>query len=847
MAEASEPAEPVKQQNDDVVASNHHPLPAKPPPTEIAEETVDDNEAKDSSIPTAVESQDVAGLKDSEMVDAPPAPAQERTPVPETAIKTPADEPVEKPVEEVVEKPADIVKPSNSAVDVPIETVKKEPSDAPEANADVDMDTPSAPAVHPSSSATAMEETQTSTVSDGPVRSSADDVKLEPASLSNLALDASQEDDSTPITADTSMTDVPSQPSAKVAREREEDVADEPAPKRARTSGAEEGPDDGPAPQPEQPAPEVMVIDQPAQPAGGQVPLSVDGKPKYLNDPELANNPITLHQAREIRKVLDGLKKTKNGGNFKQSVKILWPQLWDAYSSVVSNPTDLSTMGQKLRDSKYTTMGEFRSEINRLIENSASFNGADHAITASAKHVVEQLYVRLSEVPAEAPARPTKQEPKQLPTRHAEPRAPPPTAASASASVTAPAPSPAAPRKESRPSVATPTEKVSESSVFAVPASGMPLIRRDSTKNNDADRPKRPIHPPKNKDLGFQPKNLKKKKLPIFKFCEEALNEVKKGKYAAWNQYFLEPVDPVALNIPMYHKVVKRPMDLGTMTNKLQDGEYDSHKAFEADFHLVIKNCNLFNPEGHAVREAGKELERIFKAKWAEKDDWMAKHAPPPAARGASPHGDKDDSDEEDDGSDQERAQNDEEIAQKKTLEGTVARVREEQKRLDDMLEAPMPDLSAINAQRAVLTMFQNLSVDQRTQLANLQKKKPTSKAKPAKKKTNGSAAGGGASAPKKAGGGGGGNAARKAGGGNTKKAPRTRKLNEFEKAIVSNGISDLDGGALEKAIDIIKKDTNIQVRTLPVRPYIALATIQLTRCSTRSLKTVSSNWIWTS
>ncbi len=31
------------------------------------------------------------------------------------------------------------------------------------------------------------------------------------------------------------------------------------------------------------------------------------------------------------------------------------------------------------------------------------------------------------------------------------------------------------------------------------------------------------------------------------------------------NGYFLEPVDPVKLNIPTYHQVIKHPMDLGTV------------------------------------------------------------------------------------------------------------------------------------------------------------------------------------------------------------------------------------------------------------------------------------------
>ena len=43
---------------------------------------------------------------------------------------------------------------------------------------------------------------------------------------------------------------------------------------------------------------------------------------------------------------------------------------------------------------------------------------------------------------------------------------------------------------------------------------------------------------------------------------------------------FNEPVDAVALNIPEYNKIIKKPMDLGTVRINLEEGKFESLKRF---------------------------------------------------------------------------------------------------------------------------------------------------------------------------------------------------------------------------------------------------------------------------
>lgn len=72
-----------------------------------------------------------------------------------------------------------------------------------------------------------------------------------------------------------------------------------------------------------------------------------------------------------------------------------------------------------------------------------------------------------------------------------------------------------------------------------------------------------------------------------------------------------------ALNIPDYPIIVKKPMDLGTMNNKMQNREYHNAAEFAADMRLIFSNCYRFNPVGTDVHEAGRQLQQEFERRFA--------------------------------------------------------------------------------------------------------------------------------------------------------------------------------------------------------------------------------------
>ncbi|XP_068702379.1 tyrosine-protein kinase BAZ1B-like isoform X2 [Montipora foliosa] len=64
--------------------------------------------------------------------------------------------------------------------------------------------------------------------------------------------------------------------------------------------------------------------------------------------------------------------------------------------------------------------------------------------------------------------------------------------------------------------------------------------------------------------------------------------------------------------VPDYLELVKTPMDLGTMREKLNSAEYPDAESFVADVRLVFSNSDKYNLDTSEVGKAGKSLEKFF-------------------------------------------------------------------------------------------------------------------------------------------------------------------------------------------------------------------------------------------
>ncbi|KAB8288198.1 hypothetical protein EYC80_010203 [Monilinia laxa] len=528
---------------------------------------------------------------------------------------------------------------------------------------------------------------------------------------------------------DVEMTDAPApapaQPQVtKVAREREDDGEEEPLAKRTKTEESEEH----------------KASSNLGTPAVTQNGVTTNGTSSNGN----TARPITQHETKEIVKIIKNVIKTAAGKNFRSPVAILWPGFAEAYAQKVENEIDLGTMEKKIKTGEYPSIQAIKDDAVLLYENAVAFNGLDNPITVAANDVKTSIISKLGSLPPEPPAHVAKAQVKKpkrpTPSLDAAPRVP-------------------VARRPSRGSTGAAVPMSAPAPTFALdPVTSTPLIRRDSTKDG---RPKREIHPPKNKDLPYSSVRPKSKKYSVELKCA-----------------FLTPVDPVALQIPNYFTVIKSPMDISTVSEKLHNGVYSRAKEFEQDVKLIFQNCYKFNPEGNPVRIMGQQFEEVFNGLLAKKDRWIADHQP------VAMTPDRDDDTEE-----EEESEDEPEPVLEVTQGAATARLIVEQTKLIDMLSKPeAPD--AIDLQRKVLALVQEAADKEKEKQAAVPKK-PTKKSRPSKPSKK--------AAPTK-----------KSTAGPTKKSGgvrRDRYMGTVEKEIIAAGIGLLPDQISTEMMELIKLD----------------------------------------
>uniref|UniRef100_A0A2P2LUG4 Bromo domain-containing protein n=1 Tax=Rhizophora mucronata TaxID=61149 RepID=A0A2P2LUG4_RHIMU len=86
-----------------------------------------------------------------------------------------------------------------------------------------------------------------------------------------------------------------------------------------------------------------------------------------------------------------------------------------------------------------------------------------------------------------------------------------------------------------------------------------------------------------------------------------------------WASPFMQPVDVKGLGLHDYHEVIDKPMDFGTIKNKMEakcDTGYKNVREICADVRLVFKNAMKYNDERSDVHVMAKTLLRKFEEKW---------------------------------------------------------------------------------------------------------------------------------------------------------------------------------------------------------------------------------------
>lgn len=75
---------------------------------------------------------------------------------------------------------------------------------------------------------------------------------------------------------------------------------------------------------------------------------------------------------------------------------------------------------------------------------------------------------------------------------------------------------------------------------------------------------------------------------------------------------FRAPVDAVKLGLPDYHKIIKQPMDMGTIRKRLENNYYWSASECIQDFNTMFTNCYIYNKPTDDIVLMAQSMEKSF-------------------------------------------------------------------------------------------------------------------------------------------------------------------------------------------------------------------------------------------
>ncbi|KAI8096760.1 uncharacterized protein BX664DRAFT_65711 [Halteromyces radiatus] len=280
------------------------------------------------------------------------------------------------------------------------------------------------------------------------------------------------------------------------------------------------------------------------------------------------------------------------------------------YTQIIKKPMDLGTIKSKLKANEYLSVKQFDDDVRLMLSNCYKFNPPNTYVYNEAKQL-EEVYnneygtyfgtQRLTSTPV-SPRHITTIPDTTTTTTLAEKPISVTKAATASPTIGQHAKSPLiASHKLDQHVPSSPTaikkEKVRKSSVSNVPTG--PLTTGLPAPGSTGPSKHRAIQPL------MDEKNTEK--------CRHILSLL-------WNQpeslAFHYPIDVVALNIPSYLDIIKRPMDLSTVRENLDKGNIKTIWDFERDVRQIFWNCFRFNDSMSVISQQAQSLQSYFNNLW---------------------------------------------------------------------------------------------------------------------------------------------------------------------------------------------------------------------------------------
>ncbi|XP_066904426.1 bromodomain-containing protein 3 isoform X11 [Halyomorpha halys] len=299
------------------------------------------------------------------------------------------------------------------------------------------------------------------------------------------------------------------------------------------------------------------------------------------------------------------------------------------YHKVIKHPMDLGTIKKRLENNYYWCGAECIQDFNTMFNNCYVYNKPGEDVVVMAQ-TLEKLYLQKletmpkEEIELEPPppkgSKPVKKRPGVIGpgrgggTTGAGRGRPSNSTAAAAAVVAAPVP-PATPPSH------LPVTIPGSTATTTVPTTHHNSLPPQPQRQSDDGMPfsQSPMAPYSHSNSTQASHEKPKEKLSeTLKACNEILKELFSKKHFNYAWPFYKPVDAEWLGLHDYHDIIKKPMDLGTVKQKMDNREYKTATEFAADVRLIFTNCYKYNPPDHDVVAMGRKLQDVFEVRFAQ-------------------------------------------------------------------------------------------------------------------------------------------------------------------------------------------------------------------------------------
>jgi transcription initiation factor TFIID subunit 2 len=319
-----------------------------------------------------------------------------------------------------------------------------------------------------------------------------------------------------------------------------------------------------------------------------------------------------MSEKEKMEAVLLGTMTNKHAFEFLRPVDPI-KQGIPHYTQIIKTPMDLGKIKSRFKNNQYPNAQAMDSDMRLMFRNCYTFNPPNTYVYDESKKLEEAYDQEWQTYFGKATRRGSTELKKPKESKHvALPVSP--AAATTSSTATTTTASPMikikAPQEKAKPvTITSPVASSSKSPQAPTPvaAAAVPTSSSEKTKS-----PKPvTINPAMNEN------NTKR--------CDRILKKL--WAHQASHPFY-EPVDAVALNIPQYYEVIKRPMDLSAIRKKYDTNQYSTIWEFEQDIRQIFWNCYSFNNHESWVAKQCQALETFFN------QIWSAEFAHPNALKG---------------------------------------------------------------------------------------------------------------------------------------------------------------------------------------------------------------------